>query len=123
MAINRGFSGLNSLMNSADPTNEILSNLDILNSKFINGRVKDIILSNKHPLFNDYGGWNGLGTIFFDVNSIAQSFKVCFTKAILGTETIIVFDLSFSAIQKAVRVFPVPQGIISFPLLFFFLKK
>ena len=66
MAINRGFSGLNSLMNSADPTNEILSNLDILNSKFINGRVKDIILSNKHPLFNDYGGWNGLGTIFFE---------------------------------------------------------
>ena len=66
MAINRGFSGLNSLINSEDPSNSILANLDVLNSQFITGRVTDIILSNKHPLFNQYGGWSGLGTIFFE---------------------------------------------------------
>jgi len=66
MANNLGFSGLNNTLNSQDPTQEIFQNLDILNSKFITGRVTDIIISNTHPLFDDYGGWNGLGTIFFE---------------------------------------------------------
>jgi hypothetical protein len=29
-------------------------------------RVKDIILDNSHPLFNKYGQWNSIGTIFFE---------------------------------------------------------
>jgi hypothetical protein len=29
-------------------------------------RVKDIILDSSHPLFNQYGQWNGIGTIFFE---------------------------------------------------------
>lgn len=29
-------------------------------------RVKDIILDNTHPLFNKYGQWNSIGTIFFE---------------------------------------------------------
>lgn len=29
-------------------------------------RVKDIILDNSHPLFEQYGGWNSIGTIFYD---------------------------------------------------------
>lgn len=31
------------------------------------GRVKDIILDENHPRFNDFGEWNGLGTIIIDV--------------------------------------------------------
>jgi|TARA_B110000196_G_scaffold84225_1_gene72802 hypothetical protein len=61
-----GFSGLNNTLNSADPNQEIFDNLSVLNSQLITGRVVDIILSNTHPLFNDFGGWNGLGTIFFE---------------------------------------------------------
>jgi hypothetical protein len=30
------------------------------------GRVTDIILNNNHPQFNNYGGWNGIGTITFE---------------------------------------------------------
>ena len=30
------------------------------------GRVIDIILNNNHPQFNNYGGWNGIGTITFE---------------------------------------------------------
>jgi hypothetical protein len=29
-------------------------------------RVKDIILDDKHPQFSNYGGWSGIGTIFYD---------------------------------------------------------
>jgi hypothetical protein len=29
-------------------------------------RVKDIILDDTHPKFEEYGGWNGIGTIFYD---------------------------------------------------------
>lgn len=66
MANNLGFSGLNDNLNSQNPTKEIFDNLNILNSQLITGRVVDIILSNTHPLFYDFGGWNGLGTIFFE---------------------------------------------------------
>jgi hypothetical protein len=31
------------------------------------GRVKDIILDENHPRFNDFGQWNGLGTIIVEV--------------------------------------------------------
>ena len=29
-------------------------------------RVKDIILDDTHPKFETYGGWNSIGTIFYD---------------------------------------------------------
>jgi len=33
----------------------------------ISVRVKDIILDDTHPEFKNYGEWNGVGTIFFDL--------------------------------------------------------
>ena len=30
------------------------------------GRVTDIILNQDHPQFNNYGGWNGIGTVIFE---------------------------------------------------------
>ncbi len=66
--INRqGFAGLNQQLNDANLNrSNIDSQLATLNAQFITARVTDIIISNTHPLFNDYGGWNGLGTIFFE---------------------------------------------------------
>ena len=29
-------------------------------------QTKDIILDDTHPKFEEYGGWNGVGTIFYD---------------------------------------------------------
>tara|TARA_R110000822_G_scaffold9093_11_gene35512 strand:- start:1492 stop:2829 length:1338 start_codon:yes stop_codon:yes gene_type:complete len=62
-----GFGGLNQNFNSKIQNQEdIFGQLDTLNAQFITARVTDIIISNTHPLFNEYGGWNGLGTIFFE---------------------------------------------------------
>ncbi len=48
-------------------TNESTSNLQEEGGKDITSvRVKDIILDDTHPEFKNYGGWNGIGTIFFD---------------------------------------------------------
>lgn len=33
------------------------------------GRVTDIVLNSEHPKFNDVGGYNGIGTIFFEENN------------------------------------------------------
>lgn len=68
MAINKaGFGGLNQNFNSTiQNRKDIFDQLETLNAQFITARVTDIIISNTHPLFNEYGGWNGLGTIFFE---------------------------------------------------------
>lgn len=68
MAINKaGFGGLNQNFNGvAMDQNDLQNQLETLNAQFITARVTDIIISNTHPLFSEYGGWNGLGTIFFE---------------------------------------------------------
>ena len=39
------------------------------------GRVTDIILNSDYPNINDYGGINGIGTIFFELNKKLTSSK------------------------------------------------
>tara|TARA_R110001592_G_scaffold239808_1_gene499781 strand:+ start:66 stop:1292 length:1227 start_codon:yes stop_codon:yes gene_type:complete len=34
------------------------------------GRVTDIVLNSEHPKFQDVGGYNGIGTIFFEENNL-----------------------------------------------------
>jgi hypothetical protein len=36
------------------------------NKSIISSRVRDIILDSSHPRFDEYGGWNGIGTIFIE---------------------------------------------------------
>ena len=55
------------------------------------------------------------GSMLFNKNSLVQTFKVCCNNARLGTATRIDFGLIFSAIQNAVKLLPVPQGIIILP--------
>lgn len=54
----RGFTALNDNLNSTPK----LNNLDT-GGLVSSVRVVDIILDNQHPKFDDYGGWNGIGTI------------------------------------------------------------
>jgi len=35
-------------------------------TSIISSRVRDIILNDTHPQFNNFGGWNGIGTIFIE---------------------------------------------------------
>lgn len=49
-------------------TNESISNIQSDSGKdILSVRVKDIILDDSHPEFLNYGEWNGVGTIFFDL--------------------------------------------------------
>ena len=55
--------------------------------------------------------------------SCTQSFKVCLIRCKLGTAKIIFFASNASAIQKAAKLLPVPQGMMSLPLVFFLTLK
>ena len=61
-----GFGGLNDNFNASDNDQSVSEQLSTLKAQFITARVTDVIISNTHPLFSDNGGWNGLGTIFFE---------------------------------------------------------
>ena len=39
------------------------------------GRVTDIILNSNYPDFRKYGGANGIGTIFFELNNFTSLFS------------------------------------------------
>ncbi len=41
-----------------------------VDKEIVSVRVLDIILDNTHPEFEQYGGWNGVGTIFYDTIGI-----------------------------------------------------
>jgi hypothetical protein len=67
MALSFGFSGLNNNLNSADTSTNLGNQISELFSKTVSARVKDIILDDTHPEFINYGEWNGVGTIFFEI--------------------------------------------------------
>jgi len=54
--------GISGVIKGADTLSSIFNEESIL----FYGRVTDIILNNNHPQFNNYGGWNGIGTIVFE---------------------------------------------------------
>lgn len=62
-----GFAGLNSNLNSTDVTGNLGAQISELFSKTLAVRVKDIILDDTYPNFESYGGWNAIGTIFFEI--------------------------------------------------------
>jgi len=110
MGNNLGFSGLNNNLNPGQASQEILNNLSVLNSKIITGRVVDIILSNTHPLFYEYGGWNGLGTIFFeDTNNLEG--KV--TKIKPTAASLIPYIKSYPLINEIVILISLPSKNIN----------
>ena len=65
-----GFSSLNNNLNSTDTTSNLGNQINELFSKTIAVRVKDIILDDTYPNFEELGGWNSIGTIFFEVVDI-----------------------------------------------------
>jgi len=67
MATNFGFSSLNQNLNSKDTSTNLGNQINELFSKTVSARVKDIILDDTHPQFKEYGEWNGVGTVFFEI--------------------------------------------------------
>ena len=113
MPINKaGFGGLNQNFNSSNLNKEdILSQLDTLNAQFITARVTDIIISNTHPLFNEYGGWSGLGTIFFEpINNLVSKST---TKTNPVATPLLPFLKNYPLINELVVLFNIPGKNIS----------
>ena len=75
--INR--TGFNALAKNFTPPkgsqDKLANSLLSLNGKVIAGRVNDIVLDENHPKFNDVGGLNGLGTIFYSILPGVESTK------------------------------------------------
>ena len=65
-----GFSLLNQNFSSPNGGQTSFPSLD---SNVISGRVTDIVLDENHPKINEVGGLNGIGTIYFELNSIISS--------------------------------------------------
>jgi hypothetical protein len=67
MASSRGLIAINNVANSSkDNSFGTFTNMG-LNSLIITGRVISIVLDETHPRFTEFGEWNGLGTIEFDL--------------------------------------------------------
>ena len=85
-----------------------------IDSKIIVGRVTDIILNPVHPEFSNYGGFNGIGTIFWEevnsqgtvYNKAAKPFFPQISACPLVNELVLLFSLpnknigSFSGAQS-----------------------
>jgi|TARA_B110000908_G_scaffold166682_1_gene218241 hypothetical protein len=61
-----GFGGLNQGLNNSNSNTAALESINELKSLVTSVRVVDIVLDEKHPEYNNVGGWNGMGTIFFE---------------------------------------------------------
>jgi hypothetical protein len=69
MASSRGLIAINNVANNSKQNSfGTFTNLG-LNSLIVTGRVISIILDETHPRFEEFGEWNGLGTIEFDLVS------------------------------------------------------
>ena len=67
MASSRGLIAINNIANSSKQNSfGTFTNMG-LNSLIITGRVISIVLDETHPRFKEFGEWNGLGTIEFDL--------------------------------------------------------
>ena len=61
-----GFSSVNRQVNFQDSKgSQVSSQIEEINKKFIYARVVDIILNERHPKFEELGGWPSIGTIFY----------------------------------------------------------
>jgi len=62
-----GFAGLNQSLDLKKDDVRLLGQINDLDSKLIPVRVTDIVLDNNHPKFKEYGGWNSIGIIEFEL--------------------------------------------------------
>ena len=62
-----GFAGLTQGLDLSKDNAGLLGQIGNLNSKLLPARVTDIILDNNHPRFEEYGNWNSIGIIEFEL--------------------------------------------------------
>lgn len=98
--MNKGFSGLNNRLNNTPDTSGL--SLEGLVSSV---RVIDIVLDNQHPKFNDYGGWNGIGTVEVENINIDQLEK----KTTLIATPLLPYAKNYPLVNELVLLFKLPN--------------
>ena len=64
-----GLSGMVKNLGSPSSTNIPKQGESISSTSLVSARVTDIILDENHPLFNEFGGWSSIGTIFYSIEN------------------------------------------------------
>jgi hypothetical protein len=100
----KGFAALNSNLN---PT--LGSSIPNMNGLISSVRVVDIILDNLHPQFNEYGEWNGIGTIMCEDITINQFEKKDLTIA----TPLLPYLKNFPLVNEIVLLFSLPSRNMS----------
>ena len=67
MPIKTGLAYFDQHLNSNKSLSDLLSRIESLELKMVYARVTDIILDESHPKFSEYGEWNGIGVIEWEV--------------------------------------------------------
>ena len=79
--INRaGLSGMVKNLGSNSSSSSPKKGEEISSVTTISARVVDVILDEHHPLFNEYGGWNGIGTILYEIENLSPSDDTSYAK-------------------------------------------
>lgn len=55
--------------NISNQNQDISAQLSDVKNQTVVARVKDIVLDENHPKFNDVGGYNGIGTIYYEISN------------------------------------------------------
>jgi len=102
-----GLTGLNRNLSSPNGSQDKLANsLLSLNSKVIAGRVNDIVLDENHPKFNEVGGLNGIGTIFYENIGIESTREAQIAKPLHPQ------NKTYPLINEIVLLFSLPNTLI-----------
>jgi len=102
-----GFVGL--IQNTSSPQgsqNKLNNSILSLNSKVTVGRVTDIILDENHPRFNEVGGLNGIGTIFYELEDLVSANNIQNAKPLHPQ------NKTFPLINEMVLLFQLPDNNI-----------
>ena len=110
MANKYGFTSVNNQINfDSSPGTRSTKEIDELKQNVIYARVLDIILNDQHPLFSQYGGWTGIGTIFFDKTELSSTT----TKSNLIALPLLSHLKNYPLVNEFVLLFKLPAKTVS----------
>ena len=111
MAHKYGFASVNSQLNTGkDNQSTTQQQLNALASNMISARVTDIILDDQHPKFSIYGGWNSVGTIFFEAVEGSPSIS---SKIVKIASPLIPYLKNYPLVNELVLLFLLPNNQVN----------
>ena len=102
-----GIAGLSKNITPPQGSQDSIPNLiSTVNNKLINGRVTDIVLDENHPRFDEVGGLNGIGTIFYETGDFTTVDSLLSAKPLNSQNQV------FPLINEFVTLFLLPDNLI-----------